>query len=211
MSRIVLFLTVALAIASCSGNDDGSAAVTSIPDETTTSVTTTSEPDTVAPDIIPNDVSLIDEAYVEGVLNALAVTNADVLSLTREAGLVTEDVIAMVDATSSEADAIESINSLARLAREGFDRYSPELTPATYEVLDLLTATDECIVVEVTVDRSGLFVKPPSDPPPGRTLLELLPATEQQRASGLNPTAWVVDSAPVVREGDPLPDCQVAQ
>lgn len=201
----VLFV-LALIASACSGDDDGSAAITSVPDQTTTSSTTT-RPATVAPDIIPTDESLIDEAYVEGVLAGLADASAEAFDATRAAGVVDERAQAITDATSSGQEAIRGINSLSRLARERFAGYRDETSPVKYSVIDVLIGSQRCIVAEIAIDASGLFVNPPEDAPPGRTLAELLPASEEQRSTGLNPTAWVLNSTPVIRAGDSLPDC----
>lgn len=206
----VLILGVAILAGACSSDDDGgSAANTSIPDPTTTASTTT-EPRTVAPDIIPDDVSQIDEAYVEGVLEGLAEMALQALESTRDAGVVDEMAIEILMASGTEPDAIRGINSLSALARQGFEGYREDLSPVAYSVVDVVVARRDCVVAEIETDASGLFVEPPSaSPPPGRTMVELLPATASQRETGLNPTAWVSDSFPVVAEGDPLPDCDI--
>ncbi|HSP02734.1 MAG TPA: hypothetical protein VLR27_04490, partial [Acidimicrobiales bacterium] len=64
-------LGATLLLGACGGDDDDgrAAAITSIPEETSTSTSsTTTEPRTVAPDVIPQDVDLITEEYVEQVL-----------------------------------------------------------------------------------------------------------------------------------------------
>lgn len=209
-SAAVLVLGVAILAGACSSDDGGgSAANTSIPDPTTTASTTT-EPRTVAPDIIPDDESQIDEAYVEGVLEGLASAAAQAFDHTRRAGVVDESAQAILLASGTEPDAVRGINSLSRLARQGFEGYREDPSPVVYTVVEVLVAQRDCIVAEIETDSSGLFIDPPStSPPPGRTMVELLPATVSQRETGLNPTAWVSDSFPVVAEGDPLPDCDI--
>lgn len=206
-----MVLAAALVLAGCAGDDAAvDPAVTSIPDDTT-STTTTTEPDTVAPDIIPADESLITEEYVEGVLTALERQNRVSSKLTREAGVVGEDTIEILFAIGTEPNAIEGVNSLAELARQGFEGYREDPDPVIYEVIELVEARSTCIVAVVEIDASGIFVDPPEAPPPGDLMVELLPASEEQRASGLNPTAWVIDSIPLVGPGDDAPDCDVTQ
>jgi hypothetical protein len=178
----------------CSDDEPENSAVTSIPDETS-STTSTTEPETVAPDVIPDDESLITEEYVQGVLAALSEASNEVLIKVREAGVVEEDAIAIVQATKTESHAVDSINALANAARNGFDAYVEDPQPARYEVQALPQASRDCIVVDAEADSSGAFVEPP---PPVVVRSTLVPASQEQRASGLNSTAWVLaGSVPV--------------
>ena len=208
----VALLTLSLIGAACSGDDDPEdmSAVTSIPEEESTSSTTT-EPRTVDPDVIPDDESLITEEYVESVLTALETVNQQAFELTRSEGVVTEDVIALVTDTSTGPRAVSAINSLSDLAASGFTPYKDDPDPVVYDVVEIHTATATCIVAFVDIDFSGAFRDAPPEPPSGRPTMELLPATEEQRASGRNPTAWVVDETPVVEDDGDMPDCRVTE
>ena len=203
-------LALSLLAGACSDDEPDRSAATSIPDETS-STTTTTEPETVAPDVIPDDESLITEDYVESVLNALETADHRAFIAAREEGVVGDTAIQILTATGTEPDAARGINSLADLAREGFPGYAPSPRPAEFSVKELLEASSTCVLAVVEIDSSSYFLEPPPDPPPGRTIVELLPATPAQRESGHNPTAWVVDSIPVIADGDTLPDCEVSR
>ena len=122
-----------------------------------------------------------------------------------------EKAIAIVDATSTKPYAIERINSLSELVSGGFERFQENPGPTRYIVHEVITGTTECLVVSVEVDSSDFVKEPSTDRPPGETMIELLPAAPDQRDSGLNPTAWVVDSIPLVTAQDALPDCAVTE
>jgi len=201
--HMTALLVAGLLLGACGDDDDSGerAAVTSIPDDTTTSSTTTTEPSTVAPDVIPRDESQITEEYVEQVLNELFAVSGDALRASIEAGLVDETAIALVEATSSPSTVDEDINELLSLAEIDFEGVRDDVTSLRATVLDLVTATSECIFVEIELDRSGVVAGQTEPDPNVRTFVRLLPATSEQRASGHNPTAWVTDGLPTSTDG----------
>ena len=196
-SAAVLVLGVAILAGACSSDDGGgSAANTSIPDPTTTASTTT-EPRTVAPDTIPDDESQIDKAYAQGVVDEHALLAHEALKLTMAAGVVDDEVTALLQASRTETDAITASNDLFATAISGFEGLLPEPSPLTIEVLDVLVASTNCLVVEVRVDDSGVLADPPPRGEDQRDFIEFQPATSAQRESGLNPTAWARAQFPV--------------
>jgi len=195
-------LGMSLLLAACGDDDaDERAAVTSIPDDTTTSSTTTTEPDTVAPDVIPRDPSQITEDYVEQVLNELFEVSLEAALVVRDAGLVEETALELVRATTSDGVFEQDVNDLAAQARSKFEGLKKEPAPLVLSVVDLLEASPTCVVAEVTTDASGLLEDPPPPEPNERDFIRILQATEEQRRSGLNPTAWVLDQFPVTYDG----------
>jgi hypothetical protein len=157
--------------------------------------------------VIPTDTSLITEEYVEQVLDALFKVSHEVLVLTmRERGLSAE-AIALVEATTPEARVPDGINELVNLAAEDFAGLKENPEPITATVMSILNATPVCVLAEVDLDETGL-VQSPADPPGARTFARLVPATEEQVGSGLNPTAWTIDSLPVTSDGtEPVEQC----
>lgn len=203
-------ITLGLLAGACSGDDaPDTSAVTSIPDDTTTSSTTTTEPDTVAPDVIPADESLITEEYVQGVLDGLAQASLDAVLATKAAGVTDARAIEIANATGTTPQALRDINELTELARNDFAAYRPQPGPVSFTIEELKVARADCILAAVDLDLSKLFADPP-EPPPGQPVIELLPATDEQRSTGLNPTAWVIDSLPIITSGDEQPDCEVS-
>ena len=201
-------LGATLLLGACGGDDDDgrAAAITSIPEETSTSTSsTTTEPRTVAPDVIPQDVDLITEEYVEQVLNELFVVSRDAIVAAREDELVDTRSIDLMTATSSDAVLTQRLNDLIDMSFNSFDgiRSSPE--PLRLMVIDLLQTGRDCVVAEVETDASGLLEEAPVTTPDERDFVRLLPASEEQRAAGLNPTAWVLDQFPVTLDGS-VPD-----
>ncbi|HEX4903650.1 MAG TPA: hypothetical protein VFV42_12610 [Acidimicrobiales bacterium] len=194
-------LGLALLSGACSGDDDDGdrAAVTSVPEQTTTSSTTT-EPEVPPVDVIPQDVSLITEEYVENVLNALFDVDLEAVKMARSEGVVDKPAIQLLEATTSAETALQRINDLIDLSVGGFEGMSEDPSALTFEVREVLSASQLCMFAEVVVDSSGMF--PASQVPDGaREFVRLLPATEEQLTTGLNPTAWALDEMPVTLDG----------
>ncbi len=196
----VVLLVLALVAGACSGDDDtGSAANTSIPDKTTTSSTTT-QPDTVSPDVIPTDESRIDEAYVQAVVDAHMALGLEALVLTMDAGLVDEAVTDLLSDIHTDESAIDTANGLAAAAIGDFAGIRESPGPLQAEVLEVRSGTAACLIIEVRVDESASLVDP-IDNSAKRTFIEFNPASEGQKASGLNFTAWVLHQFPVTFDG----------
>jgi hypothetical protein len=188
-------LGASLLLGACGGNDDDDRSlVTSIPEQTTTSTTTTTPP-VPPPDVIPDDPALITEEYVEQVLNLLFEVSNETLLATMDAGLVTAEVIDLIDATSPDSRAADDVNELIRLSAQDFPGIRPRPDPLVASVDQVLEASSACIFAEVTLDDSGVL-ETPTNFQGTRTFARLLPATQQQAATGLNPTAWVLDDLP---------------
>jgi hypothetical protein len=155
--------------------------------------------------VIPADVDLITEAYVEQVLNALYEASFDALTRTMREGVVDAETIAIVEATTPESRVVDDINELMTLAAEGFPGIRVDPGPIRSEVARLLVASSECIFAETILDDTELTQA--STPPEARTFARLLPATVEQRESAHNPTAWVIDELPATLDGS-VPDEQ---
>jgi len=203
--RLLTGLLGATLLLGACGDDGGDdrAAATSIPDETSTSSTTT-EARGPPPDVIPRDVSLITEEYVEQVLDALYEVSLEAALLAREAGVVDRPTIELIEATSSETSALERINGLIDEAAAGFVDYQPDPRPVDAVVLEVVEASETCIFAKVDFDSSGM-VTTPDETTGFEIFARLRAATEEQRASGKNPTAWVLDGLPASNDGS-VPD-----
>ena len=201
MRRLLHGLLGATLLLGACGNDDDDgdrAAVTSIPEESISSTSsTTTEPRTVAPDVIPQDVDLITEEYVEQVLNELYEVSLQSFMVAREAGLVEEQAMALIEATNSETVYTQQVNDLLALSATGFEGMRPTPSAVEVSVVELLAASPSCVVAEVTTDASGLMDNSTPADPEERSFVRLLVASESQRQTGLNPTAWVFDEFPV--------------
>lgn len=195
-------LGATLLLGACGGDDGGDrSAVTSIPDETSSTSSTTTEPRTVAPDVIPQDESLITEQYVEQVLDALYEVSLEAVEHTRSAGVVDEVTIELIESINSERQARDALNSLMEAASRGFAEFRDDLSPATADVSSVIHGDSECVFAEVRFDSSGLLTELPPVPSNGRTFARLVAASEEQRSSGHNPTAWVIDGLPATDDG----------
>lgn len=196
-------LGATLLLGACGDDDDGDrSAVTSIPDETTTSTSsTTTDPPTVAPDVIPQDESQITEEYVEAVLNELYEVSLASFLAARDAGLVDEEAVALIEATNSEAVFEQQVNDLLELSASGFAGLKPDPSPVTVNVMSVIEVSERCVIAEVDTESSGLLEVPPPAEPDRRSFVRLLAASDAQRATGLNPTAWVFDEFPVTLDG----------
>lgn len=201
-------LGATLLLGACGGDDDDgrAAAITSIPEETSTSTSsTTTEPRTVAPDVIPQDVDLITEEYVEHVLNELFGVSLQAFIASRDAGIVDDQALALLDATSSDDVFEQRVNDLSEFAIGGFSGLKQDPSQVVIAVSDVLESSRSCIVAEVRTDASGLMVDAPPMEPGERDFVRLLPASAEQAETGLNPTAWVLDQFPVTLDGT-VPD-----
>lgn len=197
-------LGATLLLGACGGDDDDgrAAAITSIPEETSTSTSsTTTEPRTVAPDVIPQDVDLITEEYVEQVLDALFEVSLQSFVVAREAGLVEERALALIEATNSASVYEEQVNDLLALSAANFEGMRPNPSAVDVSVVEVMHKSESCAVAEVTTDPSGLMDNTAPADPGERSFVRLLVASESQRQSGLNPTAWVFDEFPVTFDG----------
>ncbi|HAS09968.1 MAG TPA: hypothetical protein DCS55_05515 [Acidimicrobiaceae bacterium] len=197
-------LGATLLLGACGGDDDDSdrAAITSIPEETTSSTSsTTTEPRTVAPDVIPQDESQITEEYVEQVLDALHEVSLDTIVAAKEAGLVEERALELLTATSSDGVFEQRVNDLIDLAANGFPGLKAEPGALDISVVELHEIAPSCVVAEVTTDASRLVESPRPVDSNERSFVRILPATDEQLSSGLNPTAWVLDEFPVTLDG----------
>lgn len=205
MRRLLHGLLGATLLLGACGSDDGDgdqSAITSIPEETTTSTSpTTTEPRTVAPDVIPQDESQITEEYVEQVLNELLAVAGEALRETVKAGLVEERAISLIEATSSQATVTGDLNELLGLASVGFEGIRAEPTSLKADVIEVVGADSDCVFAEIELDRSGIVEGQPAEQSGVRTFAKLVPATEEQRTSGQNPTAWVTDGLPTTTDG----------
>lgn len=196
-------LGATLLLGACgSDDDDDRSAVTSIPEETTSPTSsTTTEPRTVAPDVIPQDESQITEEYVEQVLNELYVVSLQSFVVARDAGLVEERALALIEATNSGSVYEQQVNDLLALASTNFDGMRAEPTPVRASVANVLDSSLACAVAEVTTDSSGLMTTPIPTDVNERSFVRILAASDSQQQAGLNPTAWVFDEFPVTFDG----------
>lgn len=195
-------LSASLLLVACGDDgDDDRAAATSIPDETSSTTTTTAKPRVPPPDVIPTDTSLITEEYVEQVLDALYEVSLEAIERARAEGGVPQAAIDLVESIRSPTHSLEALNALFGAAADGFAGYREDPAPTTADVIDVLVATQGCMFAEVVFDSSGAFSSPPSTPPNLRSFVRLIPATDEQKGSGLNPTAWVIDALPFTTDG----------
>lgn len=202
--HLTALLVAGLLLGACGDDDSGgdNAAVTSIPDETSTSTSsTTTEPRTVPPDVIPQDVSQITEDYVEQVLNELYEVSLQSIILARDAGLVDQPSLDLLEATSSEEVFERRVNDLLKISSTGFEGLKPDPGPMRLSVIDLLYTSASCVVAEVEADSSALVELPPARQPRQREFVRLYAASNKARSSGLNPTAWILDQLPVTFDG----------
>jgi len=203
MRRLLIgLLGAALLISACGDDDAGDrAAVTSVPDRTTTTSTTTTEPPVPPIDVIPRDPELITEEYVEQVLDALYEVSMEAVELARAEGLVDQPSIQIIESIRTPDHALDAINALIQTTAEGFPGYPENPGPTTADVTDVIVATANCVFAEVVFDSSASLVEPPQVPDNLRSFARLRPASETQRASGLNPTAWAIDDLPFSTDG----------
>jgi hypothetical protein len=150
--------------------------------------------------VIPTDTSLITEEYVEQVLDALYEVSLQAVLAAREAGDLVELSIRLLEATSTPESAANRITSLADDIVNGFADYHPEPQPVDADVIAVLEASSDCILAEAKFDSSGMVTTP--DSTAGfRIFARLSAATVDQRSTGLNPTAWVLDELPATDDG----------
>ena len=157
MRRILAWVLVVAVPATlgCGGSDaEPDTGGSPLPRPTTT--TDTSAGTAADPRVIPSDPADITPAYVEAVLRELYAIQRDALRLAMREGAVTAEVINLLERINTPKRSLAEINALADLARAGFtDVFEPAGAVAA-EVVSLVRARLDCIVVEARLDFSAV-------------------------------------------------------
>jgi hypothetical protein len=194
----------ALVIAGCAGDDEpstpiggdeaaqGADEVEDVPDDSGDEPEESDEPEDVDVTVVPDEIT---EDYVEAVLAELEQIRRDALVEYRESG--DELTIEVADMTASVFTSEEVEHERAdfdRIADADYDGVRPvdEMEPVRAEVIDLLSANDECLLVETLVSFDGLLEAAPEP----RERIYHLVTQDRELVEDYNPTPWVIAATP---------------
>ena len=131
---------------------------------------------------------VIDEAYVERVLEALGRSYAAAIAEVARAGELTGRAKSLIEATHGPEAAKDTIKAVRRINRQRPDLFNPDARTIAYDVLKLESATSECIFALVEVDSSDLQRRGGRARIEEYFWLEGAPIRDLQS----NPTPWVI-------------------
>ena len=173
------------------GDEEGATSTTTIAatssssTTTSTSTTTTDAPTTTEPTdpwAVPDE---IDEAYVQRVLTKLYEIEGDARRIAVREGLVTEEVLNLLNSIYSEDRAIFIINSFAEAAVTGFEGVKRPPGDVAIRVQTIHRGTEQCIFAKATVSYNAVATNPA---PPGPLQVVLRPSKS-------NIARWRIEAA----------------
>lgn len=170
-----------LLLASCGGGgDDGDAAPRTVP--TAAGPTTTTDPYAIPP--------VIDEAYVNRVLEALDAAVGDIFRIVVSTRDIPPELIDRLHAVYLDRDDMNlQLMSLQKDLRFGFDGIRPNPGNVRSTVAETIQVSPRCIYVRLNRDYSQISSKSSSEP--SVEWIGLKPA-EAGRNPNFNPTPWMV-------------------
>jgi hypothetical protein len=183
--RRTLALLLALMLASgCSNNAEQPPPAATVPSQVTTSSTAPAAPD---PAVIPEDLSDIDEAYVQAVVDELFAVDAKATEIFVTTKTLDERGIEYLEAIYTEDEALRQADNWFQTLASG----SETLLPGALinDVTRIIDVGDDCVYVEVEVDYSETTSR---DVPTSSNYLGLTPKKEGDDPHRLNPTAWML-------------------
>jgi hypothetical protein len=163
-----------------------------LPTAAATDPTPTEATEPADPYAIPADPDDIDEAYVEGVLEALSESVAAAARIIATSGEVTAETRAELAATHRAGPALDGVvRSFKRSIRNrnAHDVFNPGAQGVTIEVRRLLTRTPTCVFARVLRDTSDL-VGQELDPLVGYFHIE--PKRSDEDPERRNATPWMI-------------------
>jgi hypothetical protein len=202
-----------LVLAGCGGDDEpepigGDEAV---PDEGAAPTELDPEGDLDAEDeaeeidvtVVPDEIT---EDYVEAVLAELERIRYEALVEFRENdGELTIEVMDMTASVFTADEVDYERGDLENMAADGYAamRDTAELEPVQADVVELLSSSESCVLVETRADLDGLL----EDPPPPIERIYYLVLQDRELVEDYNPTPWVIAMIPADieewRERDP--------
>jgi hypothetical protein len=181
------------ALAAGCGDDGGGAAAERTTTTAEPAVTTTTEPED--PWAVPEE---IDEAYVQRVLQELYRLDGDARRIAVREGIVTEEVIEIVQSMSVDSRVAERIGALQDWSLEGFEGALDPPGDVSLSVLGLERLGVDCVVAEVAQDFTAVSSKGAKNV---RSFIVLIRGEK-------NHTNWLLVSNSVGPEGGPPEDLE---
>lgn len=169
--------------------------------QTPTPSPTPTEPASPSPSPTPETYEIpevMDEVYVERVLNALYRVEGDALRLMIQAGTVTPEAEGMVRALYAEEYAGPLLEAYRADADEGFPGLPSPVGDPTFDVNQVIAASPSCILASGLPDLSGVTTAVEADD--REEFLWLTPLQGQEQA---NPTPWEIRLSIFESEGLP--------
>jgi hypothetical protein len=183
--RHTLALLFTLLVASgCSNDAEQPPPAATVPSEVTTSSTAPAAPD---PAVIPEDLSEIDEAYVQAVVDELFAVDAKATEIFVTTKTLDERAIDYLEAIYTDEEAERQVDVWFQTLARGSETLLPGAL--VNDVTRLIHVARDCVYVEVEVDYSKTTSR---DVPTAPNYLGLTPKQENDDSGGLNPTAWML-------------------
>jgi hypothetical protein len=189
-----VYLVLLGALAGCSSGDDAAAPTATL--GTAPPVPTTTDPYAVPP--------VIDEAYVNRVLEGLDAAVGDVVRMVvREGGIPPEAVDRLKALYVGEFLQIQ-LDLLSNDVRENFSQYRLHLGNKRTEVQELITRSQSCIFARVNRDYSAVAARP--NPNVTVQWVSLKRSEVTPDSDAYNPTPWVYTYDGFQRDGSAPPN-----
>jgi hypothetical protein len=183
--RTLALLSALLLAGGCSDDGEQPPPAATVPSQVTTSSTAPAAPD---PAVIPEDLSEIDEAYVQAVVDELAEVEAKAGEIFITTRTLDDQAIRYLEAIYFGEELDEQVNVwFQELALR-----ADELVPGTRRssVHRVVDVKGDCVFIEVERDYSETTA---NETPPKRTVyLGLTPKLQGDDPHSLNPTGWML-------------------
>jgi hypothetical protein len=150
----------------------------------TTSSTAPAAPD---PAVIPEDLSEIDEAYVQAVVDELFAVDAKATEIFVTTKTLDERAIRYLEAIYIGEELDQQVDVWFQALAHRADELLPGRLGA--DVQRIIDVADDCVYVEVELDFSETTTRPAE---PMAIFLGLTPKLEGDDPEGLNPTSWML-------------------
>jgi hypothetical protein len=198
-----LIAIAALALAACSGNDDGTATPATTPAEPTTTTTTTTAPTPTPIDVatVPDEITV---EYVQAVMDELDRRIGDLFRMYVEAEGPTQETQDLLVALYVEPELTPLREELGQIAAERFDVLDQPVGDPSTSIGVVLDASATCIFAEVTRDLDAVFIGDRGENV-YRSWIGLVPKPISLEADRLNPTAWSISLDGSSNEGERPP------
>ncbi len=140
----------------------------------------------------------IDEAYINAVLKALRTVEGEGIKVILRTGKLDPEATKHLGAVYGEDELQDQIEVWLREINEGLQGFKDNPAPPQSTVIRTLSASAQCIFLEVQDDVSGYVASPG---PFTKQFLQLVPLDRSSGRARYNPTAWVIHQAGLKADG----------
>jgi hypothetical protein len=184
MRRTLALLFTLLVASGCSNNAEQPPPAATLPSQVTTSSTAPAAPD---PAVIPEDLSEIDEAYVQAVVDELFAVEAKAAEIFIRTRTLDEQALDYLRAIYTE----DEFERQRNIWFQALALRPDEMKPGTlrHEIDRVIDVRPGCVYIRAVRDYSETATR---DVTPEPIYLGLTPASADATRESLNPTAWLL-------------------